>query len=326
MASLKYVSADPNLQLVTLGADYTAGDGHMHLTTGHGARLPSTGDFWLRTPVTGTLQNVFKCTARSTDQITVTAVTGYGADQNLSTGTELSWSLTGEGLDQLKDDITKYRQIISGLALQYDPTPDTVQTEDDEFNGDSLDAKWTVVVNTASSVDYNSTWKSHIRVKFTDNQAYQIKQSYAPTGAFSLTARGTISVIGNYQGFYIEAMDSDDSDGMRIWCGYSSSPSISLDSIDTGVYTSRKSNFLNYTSRSNFMHPVYVHIQRDGSNNWIGAISFDGLSFLRAGSGGTTAYSKTVTIDHIRLGLDQGGATTPMICGIDWIRRDWITL
>lgn len=109
MASLKYLSAEPNLQTVSLASDYTAGDGHMHLTAGHGARLPSTGDFWLRTPVTGTLANIFKCTARSTDQITVSAVTGYGADQNLAAGTELCWSLTGEALDQLKSDLCPTR-------------------------------------------------------------------------------------------------------------------------------------------------------------------------------------------------------------------------
>ena len=44
MASLKYI-ADVNLMKVTLASAYTAADGHMHLTGGHGARLPATGDF-----------------------------------------------------------------------------------------------------------------------------------------------------------------------------------------------------------------------------------------------------------------------------------------
>ena len=105
MATLKYISGEPNLQTVTLTSDYTAGDGHMHLTAGHGARLPTAGDFWIRTPLSGDVLNVFKVTARSTDDLTVTCVTGYGADANRAAGTVFSWSFTGEALDQFRADL-----------------------------------------------------------------------------------------------------------------------------------------------------------------------------------------------------------------------------
>jgi len=117
MSTLKYLSADPNLQTFTLGSDYTAADGHMHLTAGHGARLPSGGDFWIRTPVTGDPTNVFKVTARSTDEITVTCVTGYGADQNWATDTEFAWGLTGEALDQLRTDLNREMTVSAFDAL-----------------------------------------------------------------------------------------------------------------------------------------------------------------------------------------------------------------
>lgn len=98
MASLKYLG---NLELMTvaLASDYTAASGSMALTAGYGARLPSSGDFWIRTK-TGTYQ-CFKVTARSTDTLTVVAAQDGTSDGNLSAGTELFWVLSYSALDQL---------------------------------------------------------------------------------------------------------------------------------------------------------------------------------------------------------------------------------
>lgn len=105
MASLQYVKS-ANLQTVTLGSDYTAGSGTMTLTTGEGANLPSSGDFWLTYDNgTGTIR-IFKVTARSSDTLTVYAVSGEGnGDGNLVMGDTLRWALTVDALDQLKADI-----------------------------------------------------------------------------------------------------------------------------------------------------------------------------------------------------------------------------
>jgi hypothetical protein len=103
--ALQYV-ADANLQTVTLGSNYTLGDTSMVLTTGQGARLPSSGDFWIMTPDTAPPNRIiWKVTARSSDTLTVVYDNSYGADANLTTGTRLMWSLTAEALTQLKTDI-----------------------------------------------------------------------------------------------------------------------------------------------------------------------------------------------------------------------------
>lgn len=318
MATLKYIGADANLQLVSLASQYTAGDGHMHLTTGHGARLPAAGDFWIRTN-NATLK-VFKVTARTDDEITVSCVTGYGVDANLDAGTELVWVLTAEALDQLKDDITKYRYIVSGLALQYDPTPDTTQTEDDEFNGTSLDAKWTVVTNTAAAVDYGAAWKSHIKLKFTANQDYEIKQSYAPEGAFSITARFRLSPYGQYGAASIVAYDADESDGIKGHYYYNSDTlhQNGLDSKDTGSWAGRGVRIRDRLTS------LYLHLQRGASNNWSTFTSEDGLVWM---PWATATYSKTFTVDHITI-IANCDVSTPLgtQVGIDWVRRDWLTL
>lgn len=102
MSTLKYI-ADGNLMTVTLASNYTAGDGHMHLTAGHGARLPSAGDFWIRASI-GTLR-VWKVTARSGDDITVTPAQDGTSDGNLTAGAELKWVLGVAAFDQFRGDI-----------------------------------------------------------------------------------------------------------------------------------------------------------------------------------------------------------------------------
>ena len=105
MASLKY-SANSSLQTVTLGSAYTSGGGSMTLTSGHGARLPSSGDFWLAYDNGSGTVRLFKVTARSTDTLTVTAdATEGNGDGNISSGETLRWALTAAALDQLKADI-----------------------------------------------------------------------------------------------------------------------------------------------------------------------------------------------------------------------------
>lgn len=101
MATLKYV-ANEEIQTVTLGSDYTAGDGSLVLATGQGALLPSSGDFWIRsvTPFV-----MFLVTSRSSDTLTVTAAQDGTTDQDLPAGTTLHWTLGVSALDRLRVDI-----------------------------------------------------------------------------------------------------------------------------------------------------------------------------------------------------------------------------
>lgn len=108
MASLKYV-ASSTLQTVTLGSAYTAGSGSMTLTAGQGSYLPSSGDFWIVYDNGAGTVRIFKVTARSTDTLTVTAVSGEGSgDGNISSGETLRWALTYDALNQLRADICGY--------------------------------------------------------------------------------------------------------------------------------------------------------------------------------------------------------------------------
>jgi hypothetical protein len=114
MASLKYV-ANSSLQTVTLGSGYTSGSGTMTLTSGHGARLPTGGDFWLAYNDGAGTVRLFKVTARSTDTLTVVADATEGSgDGNITSGETLRWALTVAALTQLRSDIAAE---VGGLVL-----------------------------------------------------------------------------------------------------------------------------------------------------------------------------------------------------------------
>ena len=99
MASLKYI-ADSDFQTFSVGTDYTSGGASIILTTGHGARLPTTGDFWIRID-----NEVFICTARSTDTLTVVGAKDGSSAANHSSGTTGYWVLSYSALNQLRADL-----------------------------------------------------------------------------------------------------------------------------------------------------------------------------------------------------------------------------
>jgi len=130
MASLKY-SANSSLQTVTLGAGYTSGSGTMTLTSGHGARLPATGDFWLAYDDGAGTVRLFKVTARSTDTLTVVSDATEGSgDGNITSGETLRWALTAAALDQLRTDICGYGTFAN--------LPATCKVGDQYYTSDSI--------------------------------------------------------------------------------------------------------------------------------------------------------------------------------------------
>jgi len=99
MATLKY-EANSTFQTGTLGSSYTSGGVSLALTSGHGARFPSTGDFWVRVE-----DEIFKVTARSTDTLTVTGAQDGTSAANHSSGVNVTWVLSVAALTQLRSDL-----------------------------------------------------------------------------------------------------------------------------------------------------------------------------------------------------------------------------
>jgi hypothetical protein len=213
--------------------------------------------------------------------------------------------------------------VIPSMAGHPDIKPSSPNTEDDEFDSSSLDVKWTETINTANASDIDTTWKSWIFVDFTGDQAYQIDQDYAPGAAtaFSITVKGTLAPSANYGGLLLACRNAGDTETVRAQIAYNSSSGdpmkFQLDTQDAGSYT-----FARKSITMPRVNTVYIHLQRDASDNWRAWISIDGLAFYPCG----TVYNKSFTVAAFNIALNQQGSTSPMRCGIDWVRRDWITL
>ena len=201
-------------------------------------------------------------------------------------------------------------------TLSPDIPPASPNTEDDEFNSSVLAAKWTKT-SSASSDDVNTTWKSCVYVNFKRDQKYNLSQEYAPTGAFSLTAKFYIAHQADYQQCGITVYDDDESDGVRANYEYTNGYKFNLHAKNGGSWTY---NLYGLSLASS--NVAYICLSRDDSNNWYSWISFDGRSFWRL----SNAHNKSITVHHFELELSQAGASIPVRCGIDWIRRDWTTL
>lgn len=211
--------------------------------------------------------------------------------------------------------------IVNGLALSYEPTPSTTQTQDDEFNSSSLDAKWSVINNSVAAVDIDTTWRSHIYLRYSGNQRYTIQQSYAPSGAFSLTMAGFLVSLTNFQGAMIRVRDNSNNAvyAKFVWVNGLQGR---LDTLDAGVETNRRTANL-FASSQSYAGKFYIQLQRDGSNNWMAWVSYNGLIWVPVG---TSVYSKTMTVDNFQIDFLQDTATTTCLVGLDFVRRDWISL
>jgi hypothetical protein len=99
MASLKY-SGNATFQTGTLSAGYTSGGSSLSLTSGHGSRFPSSGDFWVRID-----DEIFKVTSVSGDTLTVSGAQDGTSAANHSNGSTVRWVLSAAALDQLRADM-----------------------------------------------------------------------------------------------------------------------------------------------------------------------------------------------------------------------------
>lgn len=102
MASQKYA----NLAQSTLSSNYTAGDGTIALQPADGSLFPSSGDFIVA--IDDPPVFFLKCTARSSDTLTVSATGQEGTTAvNRPIGTKVTQVLTAGAFDNIRSDISK---------------------------------------------------------------------------------------------------------------------------------------------------------------------------------------------------------------------------
>jgi hypothetical protein len=136
-------------------------------------------------------------------------------------------------------------------------------------------------------------------------------------------------LIEGYQGGALFAWTTDEQNGVRAVFQSSTAalPQLFLGTQTSGTWTwgtaSSKQNDL-----KNYSNTFYLHLQRNDSNIWWGWVNFTGgkNTWFECGS-----MTKSVSIEKIVVSCGMGTASGQNAFagspgGIDWIRKDWITL
>lgn len=209
--------------------------------------------------------------------------------------------------------------ISSSLALG-DLPPASPGTYDEEFEGtaDTLPSNWSWAAAPSGSDSWtlNSRWPSLLFVEGTGNTTYTVTRT-------SFTAASTFGVWAKlHVGPYIAA----DSSGIRFYIFNSAlTDGRGMDWRATGSRAAGVRGLRTITSSETVWGTelatlvagggtMYVGMTRDGSNNWLGWASRDGIAWdLIAGS-----QSHTFTVDRFRFAIRT--TTGPTTSGVDWVR------
>lgn len=191
-----------------------------------------------------------------------------------------------------------------------DEPPGSPNTEDDEFDAGSLDAKWT-----ASGGGSETFANSRMTVNVPSGGERLYLANYAPGAGtpFVITAKFTGC------GFW----ESTDYYGISV---YSSVPA-AIAELD--IRTTSTSIFKAHSDvptaaqditvpDSGFGQQFYLRLSRDASNNYTYGISLDGLKYQ---SFTLASRSSATTVAKIGFRFGQTAARTDKYGSIDWIRR-----
>jgi len=220
-------------------------------------------------------------------------------------------------------------------AKQPDALPASANSFNDEFDGSSLDAKWTVRNNPSGNTV--TVANGQLTYSNTDNNnAYCIDQASGST--FKITAKFSImpSSFVSYPGAGMFLYDTVSSKGTQFmyiaaYGGAKGSanqpPKITIDHLnnfdESGGSGSNPNVFLltvgNSTTSFNFplMHPLYFQIEQDSSTlhyRW----SFDGQNFLQLFSESKSTF---MTSSANRCGLIASTFGATFEAHFDWIRK-----
>ena len=306
MASLQY-SENSNFQVGTLTSAYTSGGGTLSLTSGHGARFPSSGDYWVRVD-----DEIFKVTARSGDTLTVTGAQGSTSASNHSSGSTVRWVLTGGALDQMRADLVQtgtYANLPSASAVK----PGTIYVPSDSAydlirsDGSSwshfkkgflmtppLTTGWSWV-NQGSAVLTTSGGYTNIEAPASGTDQVRIRTRTAPSTPYTVTCHFTVTWPGvNFGGGGVGWRQSSDGKLVLLKLGTISGQQFIVRKADAAAPVT---SYATYVATSWYPADIWVKFTDNGTNRIV-SVSADGAIYTQIHSVGRTDY---LTADQIMM-------------------------
>jgi len=202
-----------------------------------------------------------------------------------------------------------------------DATPTAGNSSDDEeFNGDSLPAAWTVDTNTAVTAYYNSLVRGWLVAKFSGTTgAYSISKNFSANAAvaFSLTMAVAGNPYANTHLIYFTVMDTGNNNSINFNFGFSGGGrKMIINTRAAGVDTFERSTAT--VSVGNF---YYLRIVRSAGNVWTAFYSSDCINW----SAMSLSYTLSFDVSKLKIAMEcNGGAIAGFVPAIKWIRRDWV--
>lgn len=229
-------------------------------------------------------------------------------------------------LSRFNQNPSLYLPNMNGLI---DIPPINADQFNDEFEGYDLDSKWTVGGTGYTSYNVNTSMPSYLWINFPDSVAgdsnsFTIVQSTdIGTGLFSITlkASGVVWEGGQNMGIYL--YDADSTNGVRLlWTSDNSGKrNLYLSYLTSGKWTTTIA--IIYLWSTDF----YLHLQRYASNVWNGWVNTTGSkTWFEVGQ-----ITKSITVAKIQCKtsmLTNAGQSNNVhqTAGIDWVRKDFISL
>ncbi len=241
-------------------------------------------------------------------------VIGTRRGVNLIEGANVTLTVADDATNE-EVDVTIAAASGGGSTLAHpDAPPASPHAANDEFESTTLAAKWTAT-STAAAFDIHTTYPSHVFVKFTGNQNFELDQAFAPGADFQLTMKARVSPQSNFQAASINAIVDANNFITVTYQFDGGGPHFDLQGTSGGTF-SRQGRLT-----IGFDNTVFLHMQRvaDVYHAWG---SFDGFSWYKINA----TRSQAGATSAIRFRLGQGGSGIPMRAAIDWVRVNWINL
>ena len=313
-----------NNATTTLNAGINNSATSISVPSGKGALFPSptSPDYaFLTIEEAGVGIEIVKLTARATDTLTIVRAQQGTTGLSFTTAATIELRWTAQG--------------VASATAQRSPEviPLSPNAADEEFTTPALAGAWTETITPGTGYtglpSLHGSWFALKRAAsgYSGNDTWEIRKALAiGTGAFALTMRGSNVATGNYGETYITLLVGTGATDDIVKIG--------IAGYNGGYYVGRGdkriSNSWTYGLGSQALEvgehgaAEWIHVQRDGSNNWHIFWSRNGIGWYRVAN-----WSQSLDVQYLAAGVECGGwvpTQGAVIGGLDFIRRDWLDL
>lgn len=309
MASAKYTTLGEG----TLASSMDGSTTTLSLSSGQGAKFPSSGDFWLVVD-----DEVMKCTSRSTDTLTVVRAQDSTSAASHSSGAAVTEVITSNMLDQLRQDYHRTGTLASASSEKagdlYLPSDSIYIARD---NGSNYNTRWGPVWNFPNPPE-NQTWtwenQGSATVDTSRGGVYlvapasatystRIRKKAIPSAPYTITCCLMPNLYRESEhscGLLLRESSSGKMVGISLWAPNTMYSEQWNSSTSWGIGNATLSSF----EVASFGRPVWLRWQDDNTNRK-SYYSMDGRTFHQMYSTGRTSF---ITPDEVAVYANSANA------------------